>query len=172
MDSSISLKTAINFLSNRIKTIIFIGREKIEAISFVGQPVFVGLPYLVAFLTPCLITMISYLIIWQAMRTNKRNLNGILTQLDKTKADQKLKDNEIKFIWTVFIICLCYLLCALPGIVLVDIFGMKDGTTFMLSLCLLWIQFSLNNFIYAYRSEKYRWAYRDLIILICPFLKK
>lgn len=154
------------------KTIIFTGREKIEAISFVGQPVFVGLPYLVAFLTPCLITMISYLIIWQAMRTNKRNLNGILTRLDKTKADQKLKDNEIKFIWTVFIICLCYLLCALPGIVLVDIFGMKDGTTFMLSLCLLWIQFSLNNFIYAYRSEKYRWAYRDLILLICPFLKK
>ena len=93
-------------------------------------------------------------------------------QSEKEKSNQKLKDADIKFIWTVFIICLCYLLCALPGIVLVDIFGMRDGTTFMISLCLLWIQFSLNNFIYAYRSEKYRSAYWDLIVLIFPFLKR
>ena len=116
--------------------------------------------------------MISYLIIWQAMRKNKSNVKGMMFQKDKTEAGQKLKDNEIKFIWTVFIICLCYLLCALPGIVLVDIFEMKDGTTFMLSLCLLWIQFSLNNFIYAYRSEKYRSGYWDVIVLMFPFLKK
>ena len=115
--------------------------------------------------------MISYLLIWNAMKRNKENVKGIMMQIEKTKSENKLKDNEIKFIWTVFIICLCYLLCALPGIVLVDIFGMRDNTTFMISLCLLWIQFSLNNFIYAYRSEKYRSAYRDLIVLMFPFLR-
>ena len=106
------------------------------------------------------------------MKRNKKNVKGIMIPNERAKTNEKLKETEIKFIWTVFIICLCYLLCALPGIVLVDIFGMRDGTTFMISLCLLWIQFSLNNFIYAYRSEKYRSAYWDLIVLMFPFLKK
>ena len=105
------------------------------------------------------------------MKKNKENVKGIMMPIEQTKSENKLKENEIKFIWTVFIICLCYLLCALPGIVLVDIFGMRDNTTFMISLCLLWIQFSLNNFIYAYRSEKYRSAYWDLIVLMFPFLR-
>ena len=106
------------------------------------------------------------------MKRNKQNIKGMMMPTEKEKAKQKLKDADVKFIWTVFIICLCYLLCALPGIVLVDVFGLRDGTTFMVSLCLLWIQFSLNNFIYAYRSEKYRSAYWDLIVLIFPFVKK
>jgi hypothetical protein len=149
------------------------GEEGLKAfVGFVGQPVFVGLPYLAAFLTPCIITTVSYLIIWRHLN----NIKNCLKEMDAGKDDQKdkrrLTNQEIRFIWTVFIICLCYLLCALPGIILVDIIGMKDGTTFLISLSLLWFQFSINNFVYAYRSKRYRSAYADVVALIFPVHRK
>jgi hypothetical protein len=139
---------------------------------FVGQPVFVGLPYLTAFLTPCLITLVSYLIVWRHIRNNKKEMKDLGLMKTGVNQNEKLSKEEIKFIRTVFIICLCYLLCALPGIILVDIFGMKDGNTFLVSLSLLWFQFSINIFIYAYRSERYRAAYWKLLVLIFPCIRK
>ena len=149
------------------------GKDPLDIfVGFVGQPVFVGLPYLAAFLTPCIITTISYVIIWRHVN----NVKNCLEEMDLGKEDQngkrRLTKQEIRFIWTVFIICLCYLLCALPGIILVDILGMKDGTTFLISLSLLWFQFSINIFVYAYRSKRYRSAYEDLVALIFPLHRK
>ena len=144
------------------------GLDPDEGLQFVGEPVFVGLPYLAAFLTPCMITIISYVTIWTQIRKVKKDVEEMKTT--NVQGTRELTQQEISFIWTVFIICLCYLLCALPGIILVDIFHMKDGTTFLISLSLLWIQFSLNIFIYAYRSEQYRSAYWDLLVLMFPFL--
>ena len=144
------------------------GLDPAEGLEFVGEPVFVGLPYLAAFLTPCMITIISYVIIWTHIRKVKKDVEEMKTT--NAQGPRELTQQEIQFIWTVFIICLCYLLCALPGIILVDIFHMKDSTTFLISLSLLWIQFSLNIFIYAYRSEQYRSAYWDLLVMIFPFL--
>ena len=146
------------------------GQDSYEGLSFVGQPVFVGLPYLAAFLTPCVITLVSYIVIWIQIRKVKTTVGEMNVVSDDQDPSMKLTNQEIRFIWTVFIICLCYLLCALPGIILVDIFNMKDGNTFLISLSLLWFQFSINIFIYAYRSEKYRLAYWDLMVLIFPFL--
>ena len=36
---------------------------------------------------------------------------------------------------------------------------------------LMWSQYSINIFIYAYRSDQYRGAYWDVIVSICPYLK-
>ena len=149
------------------------GKDPLKVfVGFVGQPVFVGLPYLAAFLLPCIITVVSYVIIWLKIRKVKRNLKNMRRENTKENDGGRLSKTEMKFVWTVFIICACYLLCALPGIVLVDIFGMKDENSFLLSLCLLWFQFSINIFIYAYRSEHYRAAYWDMLVLIFPCLLK
>ena len=115
-----------------------------------------------------MITIISYVTIWTHIRKVKKDVEEMKTT--NVQGPRELTQQEIQFIWTVFIICVCYLLCALPGIILVDIFHMKDGTTLLISLSLLWIQFSLSIFIYAYRSEQYRFANWDLLVLKFPFL--
>ena len=35
----------------------------------------------------------------------------------------------------------------------------------------MWSQYSINIFIYAYRSDQYRGAYWDLLVKICPYLE-
>jgi len=35
----------------------------------------------------------------------------------------------------------------------------------------MWSQYSINIFIYAYRSDQYRGAYWDLLVRICPYLE-
>ena len=97
---------------------------------------------------------------------------GKSTKEKPRKRDKILKRQltqvETKFIRTVFIICLCYFLCAIPGIVFVDILQMQDAVTFLVALSFVWIQFSINVFIYAFRSERYRSAYMDIVVLIFP----
>ena len=61
---------------------------------------------------------------------------------------------------TLFMICFCYFLFVMP-IALVNII---DDTHFSPTLhlalfCVYWLQYSLNFFIYAARSEQYRKAY-------------
>ena len=145
------------------------GRDPIPALEkYVGKPVFIGIPFLAAFLIPCLMTAISYLIIWKHMRDVKSQARERKAG-DAVKSRPKmLSKTEMSFIWTVFIICLCYFLCAIPGVLLIDILGMSDPITFLVALTFVWLQFTMNTFIYSYRIKKYKHAYQDLIALFIP----
>ena len=55
------------------------GLDPDEGLQFVGEPVFVGLPYLAAFLTPCMITIISYVTIWTHIRKVKKDVEEMKT---------------------------------------------------------------------------------------------
>ena len=82
-----------------------------------------------------------------------------------------LSKTEINFITTVFIICLCYFLCAIPGVLLCDILGMGgDPIVFLVALTFVWLQFTMNIFIYSYRVKKYKRGYLDFIALVFPCL--
>ena len=154
------------------------GQEPIASLAgYVGKPQFIGHPFIPAFLIPCLITIASYVLMWMHMNKVQKDMRefgniGKPTNEKTRKRDKILKRQltqvETKFIWTVFIICLCYFLCAIPGILFVDILQMQDAVTFLVALSFVWIQFSINVFIYAFRSEKYRCAYMDIIVLIFP----
>ena len=41
-----------------------------------------------------------------------------------------------------------------------------------MSLGLMWTQYSINIFIYAYRSDQYRNAYWDILVIVFPCLPK
>ena len=71
-----------------------------------------------------------------------------------------LDKREKRTTMTLFMICFCYFLFVMP-IALVNII---DDTHFSPQLhlalfCVYWLQYSLNFFIYAGRSEQYRKAY-------------
>ena len=74
-----------------------------------------------------------------------------------------LNQREIKVTWTLFLICLIYILSVMPMIVydtLVDL-EIYQGNSYIAvpAYCLYWSQYSLNFFIYAARSDQYRKAY-------------
>lgn len=145
------------------------GRDPIPALErYVGKPVFIGIPFLAAFLIPCLMTAISYLIIWKHMRDVKNQARERKAGDAVKYRPKMLSKTEMSFIWTVFIIFLCYFLCAIPGVLLINILGMSDPIAFLVALTFVWLQFTMNTFIYSYRIKKYKHAYQDLIALFIP----
>ena len=148
------------------------GYSPIPALTkFVGTPKFIGLPLLPAFLTPLIITLVSYVILWLHIKRVNADLQAFKAD-DANKPNRlKLNKREVQFIWTCFIICGLYFACALPGVLLIDILNIQTPITFLVALTFVWIQFAMNMLIYAYRSEKYRAAYWDVLILILPCMK-
>ena len=71
-----------------------------------------------------------------------------------------LTKREIRTTWTLFLVCFCYFLFVMP-IALVNIIDFKSNSPqiHLALFCLYWLQYSLNFFIYAARSEQYRKAY-------------
>ena len=136
-----------------------------------GQPWIVTyFPYLAPFIIPCLIIIISYVVIWMHIRTiSKSTSTHLETRVPNLKKKQ-LNKNELKFIWTIFMVCTCFLLCAAPVTIVVNILNLKSDMPFLIVVSLMWCQFSINVLIYAYRSEQYRASYWDVLILIFPFL--
>ena len=124
------------------------------------------LPHVLALFIPSLIIFTSYFIIWQAIQKlrQERTINNI----DKGNEKKKLNASEIKFIWTILIICGCFFVCAAPMIIVCQILGYKSDNPFLILFSLMLCQYSINVFIYACHSEQYRAAYLDIILLIVP----
>ena len=86
-----------------------------------------------------------------------RYLITICTHRNIKKA---LDKRERRTTLTLFMVCFCYFLFVMP-IALVNIID-DTSTSPKLHLalfCIYWLQYSLNFFIYAARSEQYRKAY-------------
>lgn len=118
------------------------------------------------FFVPCFLMMGSYLMIWLHLRKSQKEKDQMLNI--NVKKHQKNREREIKFIWTIFIICACFLVCSTPVAIVVDILEIRTDNPFLILISIMWCQYGINFFIYAYRSRQYRAAYWDFFILIFP----
>ena len=130
------------------------------------------LPFLTTFLIPCALITVSYLVIWRHIRNTQKNKYKYSSVKVDENANGKLSKREVKFIWTIFIICICFLACSAPVAIVADVLGITNGNPFLVVISIMWCQYGINFFIYACRSKQYRAAYWDLLVLICPCLIK
>ena len=126
------------------------------------------LPGIVAFFLPSGIIIISYILIWRHIKRIKGKQREIANV--KMDADGTLSEIEIKFIWTVFIVCLCYVVAAGPLAFAKMFRELRTPTSMLFIISFMLCQYSLNFFIYAYRSKQYADAYWDVLILVFPCL--
>eukprot|EP00093_Oithona_nana_P013147 13147.XXX_212914_213954_1 [CDS] Oithona nana genome sequencing. len=116
--------------------------------------------YGIGFAVPCFATTFSYLVIWFYMWSN----NKYLKTVGHSDLKEMITKREMKTTWTLFMVCICYFIFVMP-ITLVNVVNVQlDEPTLHLALfCIYWLQYSLNFFIYAGRSEQYRKAYSYFI---------
>ena len=89
-----------------------------------------------------------------------------------TPAKEGLNETQLKFVWTIFIVCIFYFVCA--GTLTFARFmrlAKKDSPfiVFITNTAVM-VQFTVNIFVYFYRSDSYRKAYRDVFNIVFPFL--
>ena len=129
-------------------------------------------PISISFLMPFTIIGISYLIIWCHIKKTYDARKEITAK--ETEGNNGLNETQIKFIWTIFIVCIFYFICA-GGMTYARFmrFSKKDSpfVVFVTSTSFL-VQFCVNFFVYFYRSKAYRKAYWDIIVLILPCIEK
>ena len=125
-------------------------------------------PNALVFIVPYGVIIASYIVIWKHIRDIKSRSRDMLN-VNIGNGDQ-LKDTEIRFIWTIFIVCICYLISSVP--ITINRFNMESTqvTDSIIILSLVMCQYTINIFIYTYRSVQYRKAYLDLLVLIFPCL--
>ena len=85
-----------------------------------------------------------------------------------------LSQKEARTTWTLALVCFCYFLFVMP-ITIVNILhdfgvhGILDSYCYLFAFCVYWLQYSLNFFIYAARSEQYRRAYLFFLKEVCMY---
>ena len=128
------------------------------------------LPMTLSFLVPFIIIAFCYFAIWiQIKRINdaKKAIGGLA-------GDEGLNETQIKFIWTIFIVCIFYFVCAgaMTYARFMRLFK-KDSpfVVFVTSTAFL-VQFCVNFFVYFYRSKAYRKAYWDLLVVVLPCIER
>ena len=126
------------------------------------------LPGIVAFFLPCVIIIISFVVIWSVFKENKQRKATI----QHGSQEGALNSIEIKFIRTVFIVCLCYVVVAGPLAFAKMFRELRTPSSMLVIISLMLCQYILNFFIYAYRCRQYEDAYWDVLILIFPWLLK
>ena len=117
---------------------------------------------------PTFIMVISYGIIWCFIWTNGQYLK----QIGHDDLKKVISKREIQTTRTLFMVCLCYLLCVGP-LSLSDTGQMTDKYP-IIDLILripYYLQYSLNFFIYAAKSEQYRQAYSYFIRAHFPIIQ-
>ena len=130
------------------------------------------MPMSVSFSVPFLVIGISYFVIWkhiQRINEEKKEIGH-----EEKFGSEGLNEVQIKFIWTIFIVCIFYFACA--GAMTYARFmrlAKKDSpfVVFITSTGFL-VQFSVNFFVYFYRSEAYRKAYWDILVVLFPCLER
>ena len=86
-----------------------------------------------------------------------------------------LSQKESRTTWTLALVCFCYFLFVMP-ITIVNILhdfgvhGILDSYCYLFAFCIYWLQYSLNFFIYAARSEQYRRAYLFFLKEVCTYI--
>ena len=90
-----------------------------------------------------------------------------------TAGSHILNETQIKFAWTIFIVCGFYFVCAgaMTYARFMRFFKRDSPFVVFITSTAFLIQFGVNFFVYFYRSEAYRKAYWDIIVLIFPCIE-
>ena len=108
---------------------------------------------------PCGIMVLSYGFIWCYILSNDRKLERVDSRKEIRKVISK---RELQTAMTFFSVFLCYFVCVMPFTIInltnQRILNDYPALNFALG-CLFYLQFSINIFIYAAKSEQYKKAY-------------
>ncbi|OXU20771.1 hypothetical protein TSAR_003771 [Trichomalopsis sarcophagae] len=119
--------------------------------------------FVVGFLVPCLVIIVSYLCIYWKVRTSRKNLEAHTGVAKRKKTGfQRREDSRVtRLMLTIF---LCFLLCFLP-LMLANVIDdqIKIPVLHVVASLLAWASSVVNPFIYAGTNKLYREAYRQLL---------
>ena len=118
---------------------------------------------------PCGVMVISYGFIWWYIFSNDKELKRVVHN-DVRKVITK---RERQTAMTFFSVFLCYFVCVIPSTPIIYlIHGSNDDYPFLnfVTGCLFYLQFSINIFIYAAKSEQYKKAYIYFLKKVCKYV--
>ena len=107
---------------------------------------------------PCFIMVLCYGFIWWYILSNDKELKRV----GHNDIRKVISKRERQTAMTFFSVCLCYFVCVIPSTSIVYlIHGSSDDYPVLnfVTGCLFYLQFSVNIFIYAAKSEQYEKAY-------------
>ncbi|XP_034940177.1 protein trapped in endoderm-1 [Chelonus insularis] len=119
--------------------------------------------FVIGFIIPCVVIIVSYLCIYWKVRKSRKNLEAHMG-MRKNIGFQRREDSRVtKLMLTIF---LCFLLCFLP-LMLVNVIDDKVNVPILhvVASILAWASSVINPFIYAGTNKLYREAYRQVL---CP----
>ena len=125
------------------------------------------LPGIIAFFLPCGVIIISFTLIGKRLLENRRRKDTV-----SHEDCGHLTAMEMKFIWTVLIVCLCYVVVAGPLAFAKMFRELRTPTSMLVIISLMLCQYVVNFLIYAYRCSQYADAYWDTIIIVLPCAAK
>ncbi|XP_057323439.1 protein trapped in endoderm-1-like [Microplitis mediator] len=122
--------------------------------------------FVIGFVIPCVVIIVSYLCIYWKVRQSRKNLEAHMVNggMRRNTGFQRREDSRVtKLMLTIF---LCFLLCFLP-LMLVNVIDdkVKIPIIHVVASILAWASSVINPFIYAGTNKLYREAYRQVL---CP----
>ena len=120
--------------------------------------------FVLGFMVPCFVIIVSYLCIYWRVRSSRRNLEAHSGGRRKGNGFQRREDSRVtKLMLTIFV---CFLLCFLPLMIANVIEDKVEWPPLhVIASILAWASSVINPFIYAGTNKLYREAYRQLL---CP----
>ncbi|XP_015599595.1 protein trapped in endoderm-1-like [Cephus cinctus] len=124
--------------------------------------------FVLAFIVPCMVIIVSYLCIYWRVRKSRKNLEAHGNGNRRRDGFHRREDSRVtRLMLTIF---LCFLLCFMP-LMLVNVVDdkMQIPILHIISSILAWASSVINPFIYAGTNKFYREAYKQLL---CPASSK
>jgi Na+(H+)/acetate symporter ActP len=125
--------------------------------------------FLVGFLLPCFIIILSYSCIFNTVRKQHAKLNKFdTTSPTKSKLKFFRNKNDLRLTIMMLVIFLCFIVCFLP-LMLVNVFDektMRYPAAHVMASVSAWSSAVINPIIYAVGSSQYRNAYKNLFVAV------
>lgn len=124
--------------------------------------------FLVGFILPCFIIILSYSCIFNTVRKQHAKLNKFdTTSPNKSKLKFFRNKNDLRLTIMMLVIFLCFLMCFLP-LMVVNVFDDKTKLPWLhvVASVAAWSSAVINPIIYAAGSHQYRNAYKNLFVQV------
>ena len=112
--------------------------------------------------------IVSFVVIWRCMKVVKTRQQSMSTI--QHESEGHLSEMEMKFIMTFFLVCLLYVGAAVPLAIAKMFRELRTPASMLVIVSVMFSQYIINFFLYAFRCPQYRSAYWDILVLICPKL--
>ena len=125
--------------------------------------------FLVGFILPCFIIVLSYSCIFYTVRKQHSKLSQFDTSTTSTKSKLNFfrNKNDLRLTIMMLTIFICFILCFLP-LMITNVYDddTKYPAVHILASILAWSSAVINPIIYAVGSSQYRNAYKNLFVKI------